>query len=53
MEEARAEVIVEPALDRQFTIASFYSTAWSDNAVYVTRLAHIIDGMRKAGVPEK
>lgn len=52
MEEARAEVSVGLALDRQFTIASFYSTAWSDNAAYVAQLAHIIDGMRKAGVPE-
>jgi len=53
MEQARSEVGVGLALDRQFTIASFYAAAWSDNPVYLAQRTHIIEGMLKAGVHEE
>jgi hypothetical protein len=52
MEEARSAVGIGLALDREFTIASFCASAWSDNPVYLAQRAPIIEGMRKAGVPE-
>ena len=52
MEEARSEVGIGLALDRQFTIANFCAAAWSDNPVYLAQRTHIIEGMRKAGVLE-
>jgi tetratricopeptide (TPR) repeat protein len=52
-EEARAEVGAGLALDPQFTIARFRAVAWSDNATYLSSLAHIIDGMRSAGILEQ
>jgi tetratricopeptide (TPR) repeat protein len=53
IEEARSEVGVGLALDRKFNIASFCAAAWSDNRVYLAQRAHIIESMRKAGVPEE
>jgi tetratricopeptide (TPR) repeat protein len=53
VEEAKGEVRAGLALDPQFTIASFQSAAWSNHPVYLAQRAHIIDGMRKAGVPEQ
>ena len=52
VEEARSEVGAGLALDPQFTIASFDTVSWSDNPVFLAQRVHIIDGMRKAGVPE-
>ena len=52
VEEARSEVKAGLALDPQFTIASFHAAAWSDNPVYLAKREQLIDGMRKAGVPE-
>jgi tetratricopeptide (TPR) repeat protein len=52
MEEARSEVGIGLALDRQFTIASFCAAARSDNPAYLAQRTRMIDGMRKAGVPE-
>jgi hypothetical protein len=40
------------ALDPHFTIARFESTEWSDNPVYLGQRMQVIDGMRKAGIPE-
>jgi hypothetical protein len=53
MDEARSEVGTGLALDRHFTIANFCTSAWSDNPVYLTQRATIIEGMRKAGVLEE
>jgi TolB-like protein/Tfp pilus assembly protein PilF len=53
LEEAQAEVRAGLALDPGFTVASFHPIAWSDNAVYVRQVAQVIDGMRKAGAPER
>ena len=51
LDEAHLEVRAGLALDPQFTIASFSSAAWSDNAVYLAQRVHFVEGMRKAGVP--
>jgi tetratricopeptide (TPR) repeat protein len=51
MEEARSEADAGLALDPHFTIASFQS-AWSSNPTYVAQREPILDGLRKAGVPE-
>jgi TolB-like protein/class 3 adenylate cyclase len=51
LEEARAAAKAGLTFDPQFTIASFAAADWSDNPVYLTQRAQIIDGMRKAGVP--
>ncbi len=53
VEEARSEVRAGLALDPQFTIASFYAVARSDNPVFLAQREQIIDGLRKAGVPEQ
>jgi tetratricopeptide (TPR) repeat protein len=52
MDEARSEVAAGLALDPQFTVAGFRSSAWSDNPVYLGQLTNILEGLRKAGVPE-
>jgi TolB-like protein/alkanesulfonate monooxygenase SsuD/methylene tetrahydromethanopterin reductase-like flavin-dependent oxidoreductase (luciferase family) len=52
IEEARSEMAAGLALDRQFSIASFRATSWSDHPVYLRQLATLIDGLRKAGAPE-
>ena len=52
IDEARSEVRRGLALDPQFTVASFCSATGSNNSVFLAQRAHVIDGMRKAGVPE-
>jgi TolB-like protein/class 3 adenylate cyclase len=52
MEEARSEVGAGLALDPKFTIASFQAANWSDNPTYLAQRVQLIEGMRKAGVPE-
>ena len=52
LDEARSEVGRGLALDPQFTVASFCSAPWSNNSVYLAQRMHVVDGMRKAGVPE-
>jgi tetratricopeptide (TPR) repeat protein len=52
IDEARSEVAIGLALDRQFTIANFCAAAWSDNPVYLAQRARVLEGMRKAGVSE-
>jgi hypothetical protein len=52
MEEARSEVGAGLALDREFTVTSFCSTAWSHNPVYLAQRTRILEGMREAGVAE-
>jgi len=53
MEEARSEMAAGLALDPQFTIASFRSTTWSDNPIYLRQSINLIEGLRKAGLPEE
>jgi TolB-like protein/class 3 adenylate cyclase len=52
MDEARSEVAAGLALDRHFTIANFQSAVWSDNPLYLTQHARVMDEMRRAGIPE-
>jgi tetratricopeptide (TPR) repeat protein len=52
IDEARSEVGAGLALDPHFTIARFESTEWSDNPDYLAQRIQVIDGMRKAGIPE-
>jgi TolB-like protein len=53
MEDARSEAQAGLALDPRFTIASFHALAWSDNPVFLGQREHIVDGLRKAGLPEE
>jgi hypothetical protein len=52
LDEARGEVKAGLAGHPRFTIKRFRAAASSDNAVYLTQRERIIDGMRRAGVPE-
>ena len=51
-EEAKSSVKAELALDRTFTISRFRLGAASNNQTFLARRERIIEGMRKAGVPE-
>jgi len=53
VEGARSEVRAGLALDPQFTIPTFQSAAFSDNPTYLAQLEPILEGMRKAGLPEE
>jgi tetratricopeptide (TPR) repeat protein len=52
MEEARAAVQAGLALDPTYTIRRFREGASSDNPTYLAQRERVIDGMRKAGVPQ-
>jgi len=52
LEEARAETQAGLALDPTFTIRRFRLGAESDNPVFLKQRERLMDGMRKAGVPE-
>jgi tetratricopeptide (TPR) repeat protein len=52
LDEARAEVQAGLALNPGFTIRRYRAGAQSDNPVFLKRRERIIEGMRKAGVPE-
>jgi TolB-like protein/class 3 adenylate cyclase len=52
LDEARAAVQAGLALVPAFTIARVRSDAASDNPTYLAQRERIIEGMRKAGVPE-
>ena len=52
LEEARRETQAGLALDPKFTIRRYRAAAPSDNPGYVKMRERIIEGMRKAGVPE-
>ncbi len=47
--EARAGLAIAP----KFTISGFRGAAESDNPVYLAQRERVIEGMRKAGVPEE
>jgi|SRR5277367_5475450 len=52
LDEARSEVQAGLALDPKFTFQRYRVGAQSDNPVFLTQRERVIDGMRKAGVPE-
>jgi TolB-like protein/class 3 adenylate cyclase len=52
LDEARREVKAGLAIDPDFTLRRFRAGAQSDNAVYLTQRARVMEGMRLAGVPE-
>jgi tetratricopeptide (TPR) repeat protein len=51
--EARSEVREGLALAPRFSIARFRAGAESDNPTYLAQRERIIDGLRKAGMPEE
>ena len=51
--EARSEVQAGLAFHPEFTISRFRAGMWNVDPVAVGGREHIIDGMRKAGVPEQ
>jgi TolB-like protein/class 3 adenylate cyclase len=53
LDEARSEVNAGLALDPKFSIHRFRASAESDNPTYLAQRERVIDGMRKAGVPEE
>ncbi len=53
LDEARAEVKAGLALAPRYSIARFQSMAESDNPTYLAQRQRILEGLRKAGVPEK
>jgi TolB-like protein/class 3 adenylate cyclase/Tfp pilus assembly protein PilF len=53
LDEARAEVKAGAALAPNYSIARFLSMAESDNPTYLKQRERILEGLRKAGVPEK
>jgi TolB-like protein len=52
VDEARAEVQTVLALDPKFTIRRFRAGAPSANSVFLKQRERVIEGMRKAGLPE-
>ncbi len=52
MMEAREAVRAGLALNPSFTIARYRASPSSDNPDYLAALAHILDALREAGVPE-
>jgi len=52
LEEARAAATAGLALDPAFTIARFQAFPFGDNPTYLAGRKLIVDGMRKAGLPE-
>jgi TolB-like protein len=52
LNEARAAAEAGIALSPTFTIARFRANAPNDNPIYLAQRERIIEGMRKAGVPE-
>ena len=53
LDEARAEVKAALALNPNFTLRRYRDAAQSDNPVFLKGRERIIEGMRKAGVPEE
>ena len=53
LEEARSEVQAGLALDPKFSIQRYRVGAQSDNPVFLSQRERVIEGMRKAGLPEE
>jgi tetratricopeptide (TPR) repeat protein len=51
--DAQSEVRAAHAINPTFTIARFRASAPSDNPIVVAGLDRVVDGLRKAGVPEQ
>jgi adenylate cyclase len=51
--DARADVVKLLQINPKFTVQMFASLNWTDNAVFNQQYARLVDGLRKAGVPEK
>src|SRR5271163_4618512 len=49
MDEARSEVAAGLSLDPEFSITNFQSAVQSDNPLYLTQHARVMDEMRRAG----
>ena len=52
LDEARAEVKAGLALAPKYSITRFRSTAESDNPTYLAQRERILEGLRKAEIPE-
>ncbi len=52
LEEARVESQLVLSLDPNFSVRRFREGAYSDNPVFLKQRERIIEGMRKAGLPE-
>ena len=52
LDEARSAVQAGLALNPTFTVRQFRDSASSDNPTFLVQRKRIIEGMRKAGVPE-
>ena len=52
LEEAKYAVQAGLALDPSFTVSRYRKGALSSNPVYLAQRERVLDGMRKAGVPE-
>jgi tetratricopeptide (TPR) repeat protein len=52
LDEAQAETRVGHTLDPTFTIQRFGAGLESDNPIFLAGRERIVEGMRKAGVPE-
>jgi len=52
IEEARASVQAGLALDPNFTVSQYRAIAPTDNQTCLAQRARIIEGMRKAGIPD-
>jgi xylose isomerase-like TIM barrel protein len=50
--EAQSEVRAAHAINPTFTVGGFRGTGPSDNPIVVAGLDRVVDGLRKAGVPE-
>ena len=53
LKEAKAEVEAGLALDPTFTVRRFELSPSSDNPTYLKQHERVVNGMRKAGVPEE
>jgi hypothetical protein len=55
LDEARSAVKAGLALDPKFTVSRARAawTSMSDDSTYLAQLEPILEGMRKAGVPEQ
>jgi len=53
LDEARSAVQAGATLNPTFTVSRFCAGAPSDNPTFLAQRERILEGMRKAGVPEK
>jgi hypothetical protein len=51
--EAKADAAELLKLQPKFTVQMFASLNWTDNSIFNQQYARLVEGLRKAGVPEK